>query len=165
MPERKVLSRRKGARLGGAVSVARPSRWGNPYVVVERAGRWDVLGPSGRVIDTATTARAARALAVAEFRTAVLHGRRTVPPVTTIRDRLKGLDLACWCPLDGPCHADVLLELANAERVYTHALCGACDGVGHLGPATHALPAEYGRACPHCDGSGAVLTETNKEQA
>jgi hypothetical protein len=31
---------------------------------------------------------------------------------------LRGKDLACWCPLDQPCHADVLLELANpvAER-------------------------------------------------
>ena len=26
---------------------------------------------------------------------------------------LGGSDLACWCPLDQPCHADVLLELAN----------------------------------------------------
>ncbi len=26
---------------------------------------------------------------------------------------LAGKDLACWCPLDRPCHADVLLELAN----------------------------------------------------
>ncbi len=26
---------------------------------------------------------------------------------------LRGKDLACWCPLDKPCHADVLLELAN----------------------------------------------------
>ena len=26
---------------------------------------------------------------------------------------LRGRDLACWCPLDQPCHADVLLELAN----------------------------------------------------
>jgi hypothetical protein len=26
---------------------------------------------------------------------------------------LAGHDLACWCPLDQPCHADVLLELAN----------------------------------------------------
>ena len=24
-------------------------------------------------------------------------------------------DLNPWCPLDQPCHADVLLELANAE--------------------------------------------------
>lgn len=26
---------------------------------------------------------------------------------------LKGKNLACWCSLDAPCHADVLLELAN----------------------------------------------------
>ena len=26
---------------------------------------------------------------------------------------LRGKDLVCWCPLDRPCHADVLLELAN----------------------------------------------------
>ena len=28
--------------------------------------------------------------------------------------KLRGKDLACWCPLDQPCHSDVLLELANA---------------------------------------------------
>lgn len=28
---------------------------------------------------------------------------------------LRGKDLACWCPLDQPCHADVILEIANAE--------------------------------------------------
>ena len=28
---------------------------------------------------------------------------------------LRGHDLACWCPLDQPCHADVLLELANCN--------------------------------------------------
>jgi hypothetical protein len=30
-----------------------------------------------------------------------------------VRAELGGLDLACWCPLDGPCHADVLLDVAN----------------------------------------------------
>lgn len=25
-------------------------------------------------------------------------------------------NLACWCPLDQPCHADVLLEIANREE-------------------------------------------------
>jgi hypothetical protein len=29
---------------------------------------------------------------------------------------LRGRDLCCWCPLDQPCHADVLLELANARQ-------------------------------------------------
>lgn len=28
---------------------------------------------------------------------------------------LAGKDLICWCPLDEPCHADVLLQYANAE--------------------------------------------------
>jgi hypothetical protein len=28
---------------------------------------------------------------------------------------LRGKNLACWCPLDQPCHADVLLELANDD--------------------------------------------------
>lgn len=37
----------------------------------------------------------------------------TFDPVTLRRD-LAGKDLACWCPLDQRCHADVLLELANA---------------------------------------------------
>lgn len=27
---------------------------------------------------------------------------------------LRGKDLVCWCPLDQPCHADILLEIANA---------------------------------------------------
>ena len=26
---------------------------------------------------------------------------------------LRGMDLVCWCPLDQPCHADVLLQIAN----------------------------------------------------
>jgi hypothetical protein len=29
-------------------------------------------------------------------------------------ETLRGKNLACWCPLDQPCHADVLLEIANA---------------------------------------------------
>jgi hypothetical protein len=31
------------------------------------------------------------------------------------RAELAGRDLACWCPLDQPCHADVLLELARGD--------------------------------------------------
>jgi hypothetical protein len=36
----------------------------------------------------------------------LIHFRR-------IEQLLRGKDLACWCKLDEPCHADVLLELAN----------------------------------------------------
>lgn len=95
-----------------AVIVARPSKWGNPYQVGRIAHFTNDGGP--QLIED-------RAHAVLAFRTgltALLGGR--VPPRTgmehypvgdlgEVRDR----DLACWCPLDQPCHADVLLELAN----------------------------------------------------
>lgn len=36
------------------------------------------------------------------------------PPLAGIRAELAGKNLACWCPLNQPCHADVLLKIANA---------------------------------------------------
>jgi hypothetical protein len=33
--------------------------------------------------------------------------------LASLRRDLAGRDLACWCPLDQPCHGDILLELAN----------------------------------------------------
>lgn len=45
----------------------------------------------------------------------------TPPSLDRIRAELGGKDLACWCPLTDeqgapvPCHADVLLEVANEE--------------------------------------------------
>lgn len=41
---------------------------------------------------------------------------RATVPITLISEakkELRGFDVMCWCPLDQPCHADVLLELAN----------------------------------------------------
>jgi hypothetical protein len=35
------------------------------------------------------------------------------PCIADIQRELRGKNLACWCPLDQPCHADVLLRLAN----------------------------------------------------
>ena len=33
-----------------------------------------------------------------------------------VRSELAGRDLTCWCPEDQPCHADVLLEIANGDE-------------------------------------------------
>ena len=30
-----------------------------------------------------------------------------------IKRELKGKILVCWCPLDKPCHVDILLKIAN----------------------------------------------------
>ena len=97
MPKRIQLSRRKGYRKPeGVVNVARPTRWGNPYVVGEHPG-----GDRRRTPYTRETA-------VATFRK-----RLSRADVEQAIRELRGRDLACWCPLNAPCHADVLLEVAN----------------------------------------------------
>jgi len=90
VPQRFQRSRRKGSRLPpDVVVVTRPTKWGNPHPLE--------LG---------------RAEAVRRYREDLLAGRLRVT-VDDVRRELRGRDLACYCPLDGPCHADVLLEIAN----------------------------------------------------
>lgn len=99
-PERIRLTRRRGARKpDGAVTVARPTKWGNPFVV---GGPFELAGESGTVRD--------REHAVALYRQWVAAQAELQEQA---RRDLRGRDLACWCPLPGPCHADVLLRVAN----------------------------------------------------
>jgi hypothetical protein len=53
-----------------------------------------------------------RAEAVRRYRDDLLGGRLPVD-ADDVRTQLRGRDLACYCPLDEPCHADVLLAIAN----------------------------------------------------
>lgn len=93
-PHRIQLSRRRGWRKPeGAVVVSRPTRWGNPY----QAGK---DGDGGRAY-------------LVQLYREYLARPEQADLVTAIRAELRGKDLACWCPLDQPCHADVLLEIAN----------------------------------------------------
>jgi Domain of unknown function (DUF4326) len=92
MPVRVQLHRTKGWRKPeGVVVVARPTRWGNPFR----------LGVDG----DAQTCRD-------RYRAALLAGELAVT-VEEVRVALAGHDLACWCRSDAPCHAEVLLEVAN----------------------------------------------------
>ena len=85
------LRRTKGWRKPeGVIVVARPSRWGNPFRI----------GADGD-----------REACVARFAAALRAGELGFT-VADVRRRLAGRDLACWCPLDVPCHADVLLDEA-----------------------------------------------------
>ncbi len=114
MPERIQLRRTDGWRKPeGAVVVSRPSKWGNPY----RVGEINVW--TGTVITDREEARSCYAtelLAMAQHAPAQFDSL-----VAQMRRELAGHDLACWCPLvdeDGqpvPCHADVLLTIANHE--------------------------------------------------
>lgn len=109
MPERIQLRRTKGWRKPeGAIVVARPSKWGNPYRIDDYRADW----PDATDADL-------RSMAVSDFR-GLVEGRwdhldprpPAYPSVEEIRAELAGRNLACWCP-GPPCHADVLLEIAN----------------------------------------------------
>lgn len=105
MPERITLSRAKGWRLPpNTVKVDRSTRWGNPFRPgFECLGREpiDACGAVGMFRDM---------LADEALRDCVDY-----PCDADIRANLRGKNLACWCKPGQPCHADVLLELANAE--------------------------------------------------
>lgn len=113
MPERIQLSRRKGWRKpDNTVVVARPSKWGNPFRIgvgdvpdAECAVSWfanwlsNSVDATGRYVHGETD----------------YHGAESSnrPSHEQIRVELAGKNLACWCPLTQPCHADVLLNIAN----------------------------------------------------
>jgi hypothetical protein len=90
------------------IYVGRPTRWGN-------------LHPVGKVCPECS------------FKEPVIHSRKEAIEqyrldIHRIFDGykhelleeflapLRGKDLVCWCPLDKPCHADILLELANKKE-------------------------------------------------
>ena len=108
-PRRIRLSRARGFRLPpGAINVARPSRWANPFVVGQDGTRAECVSLYAMLlgIGPCITCKAA----VADQQRAAAYVRANL-------SRIKGRDLACWCALDGkPCHADVLLALANEPR-------------------------------------------------
>lgn len=92
-PKRIQRRRVKGWRMPeGAVYVGRPTKWGNPFTVDAGHNRFDAV-------------RDFRAMVEGQLRSGVGYPLR----------ELRGKDLICWCPLHKPCHADVLLELANAK--------------------------------------------------
>ena len=97
MAERIQRKRSKGWQMPpNTVYVGRPSHHGNKYRVGEHGTaaecvqmfrtdwEWGLQHPLGKLVLTSTL------------------------------DKLRGKNLACWCRLDQPCHADVLLELANS---------------------------------------------------
>jgi hypothetical protein len=112
-PVRVQLSRKKGWRMPpNTVSVARPRRFGNPFRILNEEG-WPIIeGADGQCYEapgyTDWTWSNVAQQAVDLFRLRAVDGLPSLAP-------LRGKNLACWCPLDQPCHADVLIELANPD--------------------------------------------------
>ena len=95
MPKRIQRKRTKGWRMPpNTVYVGRPGKWGNPFSLL--------------------FATDSREQMVRLFRAWLLNGSCSGNLLPDAKVQLRGKDLACWCPLDKPCHADVLLEVANS---------------------------------------------------
>ncbi len=116
-PQRMQVSRKAGFNLQEASRalnglpaklVTRPGPWGNPFSIDEVAARYR--------LDRA--AAQAKAVAMAgEWLRGTLDKKLSPGPAPSrevIRSELAGHNLACWCRPGAPCHADVLIELANS---------------------------------------------------
>lgn len=111
-PKRVQQRRAKGFKLPpNTKSVARPSRWGNPFRINPKLWEKIQKKPAKELNDEELHCCRDRAAAVRMFRTLMLARTDTR---AEIKKELRGFNLACYCPLDQPCHADVLLEIANA---------------------------------------------------
>ena len=113
-PIRIQRKRTKGWRMpSNTVYVGRPSEWGNPFVVGVHGDaekcvslyRECCFGQPGPGELTKAQLRAANKAWPDHF---------SMPCAMTVKIFLRGKTLCCWCPLDQPCHAEVLLELAHA---------------------------------------------------
>lgn len=110
-PIRVQLSRKRGWRIPpNTVVVARPSKWGNPYTIGKSAS---LFAQSVYVPDAKTAVRLFKAYVDIPRGEYIGHKRGMSIADQAYRE-LRGKNLACWCPLDKPCHAEVLLEIANA---------------------------------------------------
>lgn len=85
------------------VYVGRGSKWGNPYPI-----------GSMHPVDDDTWAVLNADASIALYREHLLATPWGRAALSTQASELTGKDLACWCPEGRPCHADMLLELANA---------------------------------------------------
>jgi hypothetical protein len=118
LPHGVQLSRKKGWRKPeNTIVVARPSRWGNPFMVAE----WGLERSLALFANTARGIWSPDPLAGepdGAFVTAYAQHTAWTKrigghPIEMARAELKGNNLACWCAINKPCHRNVLLAIAN----------------------------------------------------
>lgn len=129
-PQRIQRKRTKGWKMPpGAVYVGRPTEWGNPFVNLQDityyySERRAKQGLSPLVYCCHKSTKDAVQLYEEGIKSPAKLGRfiggydgqilnRYFSHIRNNLYLLMDHDLACWCALDEPCHADVLLKLAN----------------------------------------------------
>lgn len=107
-PRRVQLSRAKGWRMPpNTVKVDRSTKWGNPFIVGKH-------GTAAECVDLFEKL-AFGFVCISKGVDLARSQSNFLKAWTDDRRELQGKSLACWCGQNKPCHADVLLRLANAE--------------------------------------------------
>lgn len=105
-PKRIQRKRTRGWKMPpNTVYVGRPTRWGNPFIIGEQHPFYEHTYPMSRE-------------KCVELFGLFLRGkwlRLESIDVDDVKKELRGKNLACWCKIGEPCHADVLLEIANED--------------------------------------------------
>lgn len=119
MPKRIQRKRTKGWRMPpNTVSVCRPGKWGNPFTVKDAR---QFFSTEAEAQEHAVQkfkhyfGRKAMSMSFDGMRCSKISHDEIKHMLRIGKDikELAGKDLACWCKLDEPCHADILLEFAN----------------------------------------------------
>jgi hypothetical protein len=101
-PVRIQRKRTKGWKMPvNTIYVGRPTRFGNPFKVGE------VNTDTGEIVTLEKCL---------EYFRFYLHRKYQGAALAEFLEPLRGKDLACFCKSGQPCHADILLELANETR-------------------------------------------------
>ena len=181
MPERIQRRRTKGWRMPkGAVYVGRPTVFGNPFRAYkcDCCGYWDVRDDNGMtyLVDhkyvqrhdirvnpftwtTKTQAERESVRLYGDELTYWLGGRmKWDPAFREAVEALRGRDLVCWCPLDRPCHADVLLDLANRTGRHCAAMAASARSRGARADDLPHQPIRPRGALLHRPGRGRLLS-------
>lgn len=138
MPERITISRAKGWRMPpNIVKVDRTTRWGNPFDFRRSEYCWAAISYGCRGDAAGRQEASVKAFrewidpaeggvtVCLELQPKIVNGDAELPlgPFISVgraptkdevKTALRGKNLACWCRPGQPCHADVLLEIANA---------------------------------------------------
>jgi hypothetical protein len=86
--------------------VGRPTKWGNPFRVNELGADEAVKRYRECILNPAICYTY-----IDEIEATIQYER--FKWMAENLNQLRGYDLACFCPLDSPCHVDVLIDLIN----------------------------------------------------
>lgn len=94
--------------------VNRGTKWGNPFRVLPEDGVWIVKDALGNYWGDVYTEKTEAAKKAVQCFSGWIDGQIGLGELDV--SELAGKNLACFCPLDQPCHADYLLHLADKYK-------------------------------------------------